>query len=98
MVKVIGPQAPDVLHQQAIFNLNGVVRYLLKGTEPQYAEKIEITAQDQGAVWFRRATPSMSLGKTARQRDWTEGHVVNDNRTKGLPFPREKRVIDASAA
>jgi hypothetical protein len=94
--KVLGEHRADVLHQQAIFNLNGLVRYLLKGTEPAYADKIDVRAVDQGAVWFRRAVPSMSLGRAARERDWTSGRVVNDQRTKGLPFPREKRVLQAT--
>ena len=93
--KVMGDVPDDTLHQQPIFNLNGLVAYLLKGTEPNYATKIEIRPVYQGTVWFRRAVPSMSLGRAARERDWLAGQIVNANQTRGLPFPREKRVMDA---
>lgn len=64
-------------------NLHGLCK------DPDYAEQIGVQSSDQGMLWFRRSAPSMSLGRTARERDWTEGRVVNRERTKGLPAPRE---------
>lgn len=96
--KVMGEHPADTLHQQAIYNLNGLLPYVVKGTEPGYAEKIGVTPADQGAIWFRRAVPSMSLGRAARERDWVNGRIVNDERARGLPFPREKRVMDRREA
>jgi hypothetical protein len=94
----MGEHPADTLHQQAIYNLNGLLPYVVKGTEPGYAEKIGVTPADQGAIWFRRAVPSMSLGRAARERDWVNGRIVNDERARGLPFPREKRVMDRREA
>lgn len=96
MHKVLGDQPDDTLHQQAIYNLNGAIFYLLKGTDPDYARKLDIRPEDQGSIWFRRAVPSMSLGRAARERDWAAGRIVNSSRTYGLRFPREKRVLDAT--
>lgn len=93
--KVLGDQPDDTLHQQPIFNLNGKLLYVLKGTEPDYARQLDIRPKDQGAIWFRRAVPSMSLGRAARERDWARGLIVKPERTRGLQLPREKRVIDA---
>jgi hypothetical protein len=96
MLKVMGKQPDDTMHQQAVYNLNGNMLYLLKGTEPDYARKLDIRPEDQGTIWFRRAVPSMSLGRTARERDWAAGRIVNSERTRGLQLPREKRVMDAT--
>lgn len=91
--KVLGEFKFDVLHQQEIYNLNGLTAYLLKGTEPDYAKKVEIRPEYQGIVWCRRAVPSMALGRAARDRDWRAGNVVHTAKAKGVQMPREKRVL-----
>lgn len=91
--KVLGTQPFDTIHQQSIYGLNGLVDYLLKGTEEEYAKSVGIDPKYQGEVWCRRAVPSISLGRAARDQDWRTGAVVNTKRAKGLPFPREMRVI-----
>lgn len=91
--KVLGDQPFDTIHQQNIYNLNGLIDYLLKGTEEEYAKSVGIEPEYQGEVWCRRAVPSISLGRAARNRDWRTGAVVNTKKTKGLPLPREMRVI-----
>lgn len=88
----------DTFHCRKIYNLNGLMAYLLKGTEPEYAKKIDIIPENQGPVWGRRTTSSMALGKSARERDWRLGLVVNHPRTRGLPMPREKRVMEKTSA
>ncbi len=92
--KVIGRLNPDTVHQQAIYNLTGVLRYVLKGTETEYAKKIDIRPKKQGTIWCRRAVPSRALGKMAREQDWRSEAVVISNKSRGLAWPREKRVIE----
>ena len=64
---VIGPIAPDTVHQQPIWNTNGAMKYALKGTETEYARKVEIRASDQGLVWGKRAFCARALGPSARE-------------------------------
>jgi len=91
--KVLGELSSDTVHQQPIYNLNGIVDYSLKGTEPEYAEKVDIDHEPQGTIWCRRAVPSRALGRAARDNDWRTGAVVNSNPRSGLIPPRELRVI-----
>lgn len=96
--KVLGSLLSDTVHQKKIYNLNGLVDYLLKGTEPGYAESVGIDHKPQGTVWCRRAVPSMALGKTARDADWRAGTIVNKGVRPGLMPPRELRVIQREEA
>lgn len=57
-----------------IYNLNGLLRYMLKGT--QQPEAFGIRPSKQGEVWGRRAAASNCLGKAARERDKTSGLIV----------------------
>ena len=91
--KVLGALLPDTVHQQAIYNLNGIVDYSLKGTEPEYAEKVGIVHKPQGTIWCRRAVPSMALGRAARDAAWRAGAIVNKGTRVDLIPPRELRVI-----
>lgn len=91
--KVLGVIDHDTVHQQDIGNVNGLLSYLLKGTEPEYANQIGIRPEYQGAIWCRRAVPSMALGRAARERDWQTNRTVQKDKTNGLPAPREKRVL-----
>ncbi|MEL6170594.1 MAG: hypothetical protein AAFR02_01080 [Pseudomonadota bacterium] len=91
--KVLPQVSHDTVFQQEIENLNGLIDYLLKGTEPEYAKSVGIDPEYQGAIWCRRAVPSMSLGRAARGRDWRTGGVVNTALKQGLPKPREVREM-----
>lgn len=59
---------------QDIYNLNGLLRYMLKGT--QKPEAFGIRPSKQGEVWGRRAVASTCLGKTAREKDKISGLMV----------------------
>lgn len=74
--KVIPGQPDGTVKDEAIYNLNGVLNYVLKGTEPNKAATFGIRPSDQGVIWGRRATASINLGRSARDRDWQDGSVV----------------------
>jgi len=59
---------------QDIYNLNGLLKYMLKGT--QKAERFGIRPSKQGEVWGRRAVAATCIGKAARERDKTSGLMV----------------------
>lgn len=59
-----------------VFHLNGLVRYMLKGTHASYAEHVEIRHSPQGEVWGRRAVAATCLGRTARARDYENGTIA----------------------
>lgn len=64
------------LYDDEIFNVNGLLKYTLKGTDAAKADRFGIRHIDQGTIWGRRAVASMNLGKAARERDWQTGKVV----------------------
>ena len=74
---VIGDVRPGTYVNGPLYNLNGLLNYVLKGTEEAKAAKLGIDYEDQGAVWGRRAVASIGLGKVARARDWQSGSVIN---------------------
>lgn len=77
VAKIIPDLEPQALYNGAIFNVNGLLNYTLKGTDPEKAERFGIEPTYQGEIWGRRAVASMSLGKAARERDWKNAAVVN---------------------
>lgn len=91
--KVLAEIDQDTIHQQRIYNLNGLVTYILKGTDPDYAQSVGITAHDQGEIWCRRAIPCRALGQSARDRDWRGGRVLRTDGIRKLPLPREARLM-----
>lgn len=91
--KVMGAlMLSDTIHQQEIYNVNGLMFYALKGSEPDYAEKVGIDPEPQGRIWCRRASPSRALGRAARERDWKMQRIVQRPKA-GIPKPREAREI-----
>lgn len=77
MTKVLIKRAPGDLNIGPITNLNGVLRYILKGTDKNKASVFDIRPEDQGVVWGRRAVASINLGRAARDRGWQAGTVAN---------------------
>lgn len=63
---------------QDIYHLNGLLRYILKGTEK--GEAFGIRQAPQGEVWGRRAVAATCLGKVARDRDTSSGLAVRVSR------------------
>jgi hypothetical protein len=51
-----------------IYNLIGARRYVLKGTEPLWAEHLAVRAVPQGLVFGKRSGFSRNLGPAARKR------------------------------
>lgn len=76
VAKVLPDNVPNALYEGEIFNVNGLLKYTLKGTDATKADRFGIDHVDQGEVWGRRAVASMNLGKAARERDWETGKVV----------------------
>lgn len=62
-------------HIKKTYNVNGLLRYMLKGVDPSKGYRFEIRPLNQGKVWGRRAVASTCLGKMARKRDFSEGRV-----------------------
>lgn len=71
--KVLADGKPEASKNQSIYNLNGLLNYILKGTEKTKAGRFGIEPIDQGVIWGRRAVASMNLGRSARNRDWQAG-------------------------
>jgi len=74
--KVFGVLSEGTYHVVEIYNLNGVLKYILKGTQRGNAHRFGINPVYQGEVWGRRAVASTCLGKAARERDEQAGQVV----------------------
>jgi hypothetical protein len=74
-----------------IYNLNGVLAYILKGTDPATAARFGIDPLDQGSVWGRRACASRGLGRAARDRDWLSEAVVRREWKHRRPSPHATR-------
>jgi len=55
------------IQMKPIYNLVGVRRYVLKGVNPVWAERLGIRAVDQGIVNGKRSGFSKNLGPTARR-------------------------------
>jgi len=77
--KELGNIAEGRFHIQKIYNVNGLLRYMLKGVDPSKAYRFEIIPTSQGKVWGRRAVASTCLGKMARKRDFSEGKVKRES-------------------
>ena len=56
------------MNETAIFNTNGLMRYLHKGIDPAQAYRFDIRSSDQGLVWGPRVRASRSLGPAAREK------------------------------
>lgn len=63
--RATSPQAVDI---RTIYNIVGLKRYMLKGTQPDYAQLIGIRPSDQGEVIGKRSGFSKNLGPAARKR------------------------------
>lgn len=76
--KVLGEEmVPDETYRvQEVYHLNGLLRYMLKGTQQAHAHRFDIRPAPQGAVWGRRAVAATCLGRTARARDREDGTVA----------------------
>ncbi|MBY2975524.1 hypothetical protein HF275_38415, partial [Rhizobium leguminosarum] len=71
IAKVLGSLVDGCYSVQPVFNLNGLMRYMLKGT--QKANRFGIRHVPQGEIWGRRAVAATCLGRAARERDKTSG-------------------------
>jgi len=85
--KVFGSLPEGAYHVEEIYNLNGVLKYILKGTQQGHAHRFGINPVYQGEVWGRRAVASTCLGKTARERDEFDGQVVRTSRFRKQKTP-----------
>lgn len=78
--KALGGLSEGGYSVQDIYHLNGLLRYMLKGTEK--GEAFGIRNSPQGEVWGRRAVAATCLGKAARGRDQSSGLAVRVSRRK----------------
>lgn len=85
ITKVVGDHPVETFKNKEIYNVMGLVRYILKGIEPRSARKFQIEPSGQGTIWGRRSAASKNLGRSARERDWEEGHVVRKHWTHRKP-------------
>lgn len=63
-----------------VYNINALMRYMLKGT--QKAATFGIKHVPQGEVYGRRAAAATCLGKAARVRDATSGMVARESKRR----------------
>ena len=85
--KVVPDQPAEAVKKTAIYNLNGLLKYVLKGTEQNNADRFGIDPVNQGEVWGRRAAASINLGKVARDRDWQGDSLVHRSWSYRKPSP-----------
>lgn len=78
IAKGLGSLSEGGYSVQDVYHLNGLLRYMLKGT--QKAESFGIRHSPQGEVWGRRAVASTCLGKAARDKDKSSGLAVRVSR------------------
>jgi len=67
--KGLGTVSHDTYSVQDIYHLNGLLKYMLKGTEK--GDAFGIRSSSQGEVWGRRAVAATCLGRAARVKDST---------------------------
>lgn len=77
--KVFGDLPTRCYKIKRIYNINGLMRYMLKGTEKGYAKRIKVRHSHQGTVFGRRAQASGCLGKASRVRAADEGLIVRQS-------------------
>lgn len=73
--KVMGTASREDYWVGEAYHAKGLIRYMLKGTDPAYAPRAEIRPSFQGEVWGRRAAVATCLGRAARARDRENGTV-----------------------
>lgn len=74
--KALGHAVPDEDYRVGnVYHVNGLLRYMLKGTLQSHAHRFDIRPTPQGEVWGRRAVAATCLGKAARERDRENGTV-----------------------
>lgn len=78
--KTFGVLATGTYSVDHVYNLNGVLKYSLKGTQKAHAHRFGIQPVPQGEIWGRRAVASTCLGRTARERDKTSGLIVRKSK------------------
>lgn len=75
----------------------GVMKYIMKGIDPRYANHFHMNAEDQGEIVGRRMTVSRSVGYTARKNaGWTRSRphpssgagVTRGKRPQGPNHPK----------
>lgn len=91
--KVLGEVPEGTLHEDEIWNINGLLKYMLKGTLPSHAHRFGIEPEPQGIVWGRRAVSATCLGRRARERDAASGRIV-----PGRELKKDRFVRKAAAA
>jgi hypothetical protein len=75
--KVLGAEMADETYQvREVYHLNGLLKYMLKGTQGGHAHRFGIRPTPQGEVWGRRAVAANCLGRAARARDQENGTVA----------------------
>lgn len=81
--KVFGDLPARCFKVKRIYNINGLMRYMLKGTQREYAKRIKVRPVPQGEVYGRRAQCSGSLGRAARSKAEEQGLVVRKSERFG---------------
>lgn len=76
------PPGSQAINVKRIYNPVGLRRYILKGTEPIWAEHLNVTPVDQGITVGKRSGFSENLGPTARKR--------GGYKPKRMPLPGAK--------
>ena len=71
---------PSVADVRPIYNLVGARRYVLKGTEPVWAEHLAVRPVPQGLVFGKRSGFSRNLGPAARKRGGYRPQSVRPSR------------------
>lgn len=90
IAKVMGSLPDGCYSLTDVYNINSLMRYILKGTQHGHAHRFDIRPVPQGEVYGRRAVASTCLGKAARLRDETSGLAVRkSNKYRKIIVPVE---------
>jgi hypothetical protein len=99
--KAVGGIEARIVEDQEVYNLNGLLNYVLKGTERKNAHRFDIKPSPQGEIWGRRALAARGLGKAAREQDWEAGRVIQTEqkyrRVNNRPFDVKDLTPPAAA-
>ncbi len=82
--KVLGGLDQGMFAVRPVYNLNGLLRYMLKGVEKAHAHRFDIRPVAQGEVWGRRAVASTCLGRSAREKDQFNGLIARNGTVRRI--------------
>lgn len=82
--KAFGSIGPDDLRCKSIWGLDGLLRYVLKGVDPEATSWLPINHEPQGEVWGTRTSACRALGPVARKKHAARSRTIQAALSKSL--------------